>query len=229
MGQEEKNDENNLWAEGAFIESVGPDDSGKMRTFHMGHDKEANYNCKKCDKNISAHNRDWHDGMCDKCFNNEHFHGENELPENMEKEIEEKLKNFKPEGHSVLELCKETGTGISAINDSNTEAFMPLLMAIEETIWRYYSEDNSIKDTDIIELLKNIRNNIFSNDAKFNEMENEIITKIKVILVVNNYDKRDLSLSISKVLKSAKMHKSMGGSRGYLNFLSGFWHNIISE
>ncbi|MFH1641915.1 MAG: hypothetical protein ABIC04_03365 [Nanoarchaeota archaeon] len=223
---EEENDKNNLWAEGAFIESVGPDDAGKIRTFHMEHDEEVNYNCKRCDKKISAHNRDWHDGMCDKCFNDKHFSGEDEIPEEMEKEIEAKLKNFKPEDHSVLDLCKEIGTSISAINDSNTESFMPLLMAIEETIWRHYSEDDSLKDTDIIESLKNIRNNIFSNDTKFSEMENEIITRIKVVLMVNNYDKRDLSLSISKVLKSAKMHKSMGGSRGYLNFLSNFFKQM---
>lgn len=226
MGQEEKNDENSLWAKGAFIESVGPDNDGKMRTFHMSHDEEMEYNCKKCNNKISAHNRDWHDGMCDKCFNDAHFSEEDEIPEEMEKEIEAKLKNFKPEDHSVLKLCKESGTGISAINDTNTEAFMPLLMTIEETIWRHYSEDDSLKDTEIIESLKNIRNNIFSTNTEFNEMENEIITKIKVILMVNNYDKRDLSLSISKVLKSAKMHKSMGGSRGYLNFISDFFEQM---
>ena len=31
-------------------------------------DKEMNYNCKKCNKKISSHNKDWHNGMCDDCF-----------------------------------------------------------------------------------------------------------------------------------------------------------------
>ncbi len=29
---------------------------------------------KKCNKKISAHNKDWHDGMCDDCFHKEYFH-----------------------------------------------------------------------------------------------------------------------------------------------------------
>lgn len=62
-----------LWSEGAFIESVGPEDAVKMRTFHMKHDEEMDHNCKKCSAKISAHNKDWHDGMCDKCFNGKYF------------------------------------------------------------------------------------------------------------------------------------------------------------
>ncbi len=41
-------------------------------TFHMKHDEDVNYNCKKCNGKISAHNRDWHKGMCDGCFNREY-------------------------------------------------------------------------------------------------------------------------------------------------------------
>lgn len=39
-----------------------------MRTFHMKHDEEMDFSCKSCGTNISAHNKDWHGGMCDKCF-----------------------------------------------------------------------------------------------------------------------------------------------------------------
>ncbi len=223
-------EKDSLWAKGSFVESVAPDEAQeKMKTMHKSHDEDMNYNCKKCDKKISAHNKDWHDCMCDECFNKEYFPENDDTNESMEieeKELKEKLGNFNPEKYSVLELCKETGIGINTINDTNTEAFMPLLMAIEETIWRHYSEDGSLKDSDIIESLKNIRNNISSNDVKFNEMENNIITRIKLVLFLNNYDKRDLSLSISKVLKSAKLHRSTGGSRGYLNFISDFFEQM---
>ncbi len=58
----------------------------KKRTFHMKHNEEMNYNCKQCNVktlrkahfsgvpemrsflSISVHNKDWHAGMCDKCF-----------------------------------------------------------------------------------------------------------------------------------------------------------------
>ena len=68
-----KDGENELWEDGAFMETLGPQDiKEKMKTFHRKHDEEMNYNCKKCNKKISAHNKDWHGGMCDECFNEEY-------------------------------------------------------------------------------------------------------------------------------------------------------------
>ncbi len=59
-----------LWSEDTFMETVGSDEiDKKKRTINMKHDEEMNYNCKKCKAKISAHNKDWHAEMCDKCFN----------------------------------------------------------------------------------------------------------------------------------------------------------------
>ncbi len=67
-------EEPSIWSDGAFAETLGPDDmKTKMRTFHMKHDEEINFNCSTCNIKISAHNKDWHNGMCDKCFNKEFF------------------------------------------------------------------------------------------------------------------------------------------------------------
>ena len=63
----------NLWSDSSFMKPIDPDNKDKMRTFHMKHDEEMNFNCNKCNKKISAHNKDWHDGMCDDCFNNMYF------------------------------------------------------------------------------------------------------------------------------------------------------------
>ena len=74
MDEKEESDEEKLWDEGAFIETTSHQDiKKKMKTFHMNHDEDVNYNCKKCNKKISAHNRDWHDHMCDECFNKKYF------------------------------------------------------------------------------------------------------------------------------------------------------------
>lgn len=62
-----------FWSEGCFIEKVYPNDEERMKTFHKKHDEEMNFNCRKCNKKISAHNKDWHDGMCDECFNRQYF------------------------------------------------------------------------------------------------------------------------------------------------------------
>ncbi|OIO63010.1 hypothetical protein AUJ69_01870 [Candidatus Woesearchaeota archaeon CG1_02_47_18] len=71
-GAEKEDDE--FWADGAFAETLGPEDlKEKMKTFHKKHDEDMNFNCRKCNKPISAHNKDWHNGMCDDCFNKEFF------------------------------------------------------------------------------------------------------------------------------------------------------------
>lgn len=67
---EEENDEEILWEEESFAESLGPKEiEEKMKTFHKKHDEDINFNCKKCNKKISAHNKNWHAGLCDDCFN----------------------------------------------------------------------------------------------------------------------------------------------------------------
>jgi len=58
-----------FWAKGSFVQTMSSGDwEQKKRTFHMKHEEEMDYNCKECNDKISAHNRDWHAGMCDKCF-----------------------------------------------------------------------------------------------------------------------------------------------------------------
>lgn len=72
MNSKEKLEDNEdaFFEEGTYMETLSSEDSEKkMKTFHKKHNEDVNYNCKKCDKKISAHSKDWHDGMCDDCFN----------------------------------------------------------------------------------------------------------------------------------------------------------------
>ncbi len=63
-----------IWSDGDFVETVSPAEmKDKMRTFHMKHDEEVSFACKKCGARISAHNKDWHAGMCDDCFGKAYF------------------------------------------------------------------------------------------------------------------------------------------------------------
>jgi len=63
-----------LWEDGSFAETMSHEEmEEKMKTFHKKHDEDMNYDCKKCNKKISAHNKDWHDGMCDDCFNKTYY------------------------------------------------------------------------------------------------------------------------------------------------------------
>lgn len=142
------------------------------------------------------------------------------------KEDVEELKDFAPDLHTIASLCKENGSGFDCITDDVKEAFLPIIVAVEEIIWNHYSEDCSLKDSEVIESLKHIRDNLFSENAKFNELEKNILDRLKAVLFLNKYSKRDVSLSISCVLKSAKLHKSVSGSRGYLTFISSFFDQM---
>lgn len=69
-----ENDENEFWAEGYFAETMSDEDWEKrMKTFHKKHNEDMNFNCQKCNKVISVHNKDWHNGMCDDCFDKAFF------------------------------------------------------------------------------------------------------------------------------------------------------------
>ena len=155
-----------------------------------------------------------------------HYKMFKEILDDDENGVPDGLGSFNPDEHTVISLCRDRGSGFEAINDTNREAFYPIIMAIEEEIWSHYLENDSFKDSEVIELLKNLRDNILSEEVSFNMLEKEIIRKIKVVLFLNDYNQRDLSLSISSVLKSAKLHKSMGGNRGYLTFISHFFEQM---
>ena len=72
----EEGGDGGFWEKGFFAETVDPKGrEERMKTFHMKHDEEMNFSCKKCSGKISAHNKDWHGGMCDECFNQEYAKG----------------------------------------------------------------------------------------------------------------------------------------------------------
>ncbi|MEK6973523.1 MAG: hypothetical protein AABW72_05830 [archaeon] len=68
------NESTDFWAEGFFAQTISAKDlKEKVKTIDEKHSKELKFNCRKCNAKISAHNKDWHDGMCDGCFNKKYF------------------------------------------------------------------------------------------------------------------------------------------------------------
>jgi|SRR3989344_4509843 len=144
---------------------------------------------------------------------------------------EEQTKESKTniEDKNVLDLCNKYGTGLDVINDINRALFYPLLFGIEETIYLHYKKDNSLRDLEVVESLKKIRDSIYSKNGEYNMLEKEIINKVKRVLCLNSYSKKDVSMSISKVLNSVKLHRYLQGKKGYLNFISEFFNQNIDN
>lgn len=64
----QKKNKTGFWEEGYFAETLSSAEvKEKMKTFHQGHDDEMKFACSKCGAKISAHNKDWHGGMCNDC------------------------------------------------------------------------------------------------------------------------------------------------------------------
>ena len=72
---ESNNNEESLWGEGSYIQSIDskdPEHTKKMKYFEEKPDDRKEYNCKKCNKLIGKHNLYWHEGMCNDCFFDEY-------------------------------------------------------------------------------------------------------------------------------------------------------------
>ena len=97
-----------LWSKGSFIQSMSKKEAEeKEKTAYKGHDEDMNYICKECNKKISAHNKDWHDNMCDDCFNNKYFPEDAQIFEADIKEIKKRMKQQEKENLLFWKWLKE--------------------------------------------------------------------------------------------------------------------------
>lgn len=59
----------NIWENEALFETISPKDmTDILHTLTMEHNMEMDSNCSVCNTKISTHNKNWHAGMCDACF-----------------------------------------------------------------------------------------------------------------------------------------------------------------
>lgn len=96
-----------LWSKGSFTQSMSKEEmKEKEKTIHKKHDEDMNYNCKECNKKISAHNKDWHDNMCDECFNNKYFPEDAQIFETDINEIKKIMKMEEKDNMSFWKWLK---------------------------------------------------------------------------------------------------------------------------
>lgn len=128
--------------------------------------------------------------------------------------LHSKLREFVPDGPRPI------------IDDDNLEEYLPLLYSIERIIYSYYNAHPSLKDSDVIRLLKNVRDGIWKDYEGKDEFEKGFIMGLKLSvfnLADLHYTKNEVSACISRVLNSVKRHRESGGERGYLDFIKDFF------
>lgn len=109
------------------------------------------------------------------------------------------------------------------IDDTNREEYLPLLYQIERFIFDYYNANPSIKDSDVIKLLKNVRDGIWKGQEGKDEFEKSFIMGLKLAVFSLDdlrYTKGEVSACISHVLNSVKRHREEGYGRSYLEFIN---------
>lgn len=96
-----------FWSKGSFAQKISKEEmEEKEKTIHKKHDEDMNYNCRECNKKISAHNKDWHDNLCDDCFNREYFPEDAQIYETDIDEIKKAMKMQEKDNMTFLEWLK---------------------------------------------------------------------------------------------------------------------------
>ena len=111
---------------------------------------------------------------------------------------------------------------LPAFGDSSREEYYPLLFAIEATIVKHYEQTPALKDKHVIAALKAIRDNQTPAEPQAVPLAKKIETAMgKVIEQTKGRYNQAASLACAReILKSAKLHHTDGGPKGYLEFIT---------
>ncbi|MFH1591031.1 MAG: hypothetical protein ABIC95_03810 [archaeon] len=161
--------EDDLWDEGGFIESISPAEiESKKRTIKMCHSEEMNAKCRKCNATISAHNRDWHDGMCDRCFNATHYSNDKEELVGLEHNDFEKILGFT---HYLETKDIETFKRIDVDHNKLVDAFIEFNNGQEVSI--VWFNDGIIKGFPEVPKFEHELRLLNDNEGRFSQPEEE--------------------------------------------------------
>jgi len=107
------------------------------------------------------------------------------------------------------------------IEEDNRDQYIRLLYSIEKSIVNEYEYDSSLKDRDVIFILKHVRDNLFKKkySPKAN-LEKAIVNNLKLALTGSDYSRFEVKASVKYVYNSVKRHKKVDGKQGYVKFIS---------
>jgi hypothetical protein len=110
-----------------------------------------------------------------------------------------------------------TGTGFDSV-EFKDDAFIPLLMSIEEAIYDSYRGVPSLTDAAVLFALDRLCMSPEA-DVQSDHLASIIQIGLRVTLSLNNYSRQDVRFCLRKVKQSATRHNKLAGTRGYLNFI----------
>ncbi len=126
-----------------------------------------------------------------------------------------------PRRHALrsLDQLYGKGHGISSM-DPRDEQAMPLLMAIESAIMRFWRENPALTDGHVLLSLRELAMNP-SADTR-DVLAREIQLDLRLLLSLDDYSKQEVKLGVRRIIRSVELHTSLGGRRGYLTFIKDY-------
>jgi hypothetical protein len=126
--------------------------------------------------------------------------------------------------HYLLKPLSELygqGYGIDTVDPQN-EVFMPLFLAIEENIARFYTQEKpSFTDAAVSLMLDQLGNE--PNSPGNDPLARRVNSALRLCLSLNDYSRTEVRAALRKVRKSVERHTRLAGPTGYLDFIAGFY------
>jgi hypothetical protein len=118
----------------------------------------------------------------------------------------------------ITELFDGEGERVKIITGEEDE-YLSILFPIESSIVRYYNDNPEIKDNDVIIALQGLIKFLDEEPSADRPLRQEIHRSLRVTLSLNSYTHQETLAALEHVLKSVKLHKSLDGPTGYLDFI----------
>jgi hypothetical protein len=125
-----------------------------------------------------------------------------------------------PSQYRLKSLAELYGKGVGAASvEPLDERYLPLFLCIEESIARYYRDDDgSLTDAAVQITLDRLGMSPESDEAN-DPLAHHIQLDLRLQLSVSDYSRQEVRSAIRKIGKSVARHSRISGVRGYLEFI----------
>ena len=113
------------------------------------------------------------------------------------------------------------GEGKEVEIEGREDEYTSLLSSIESAISGYYKEHPGLLDRNVIFALHSLIKNP-EGKYPFNDLRRDIQLNLRFCLSLKKWSRQEVISCLRYVLRSVKLHRSVDGPRGYLDFIVNF-------
>ncbi len=102
------------------------------------------------------------------------------------------------------------------------DTYLPLLLAIEKEIKGAYDSKPRMRDIDALRAVQEAKRLLKQGKTKQSNLAGSIVMSLQQVIKVNGYSPEEAEMCLSHIAASIRRHRRVDGSRGYLDFISGY-------